>query len=104
MNYAEIIGNGTADNKRSNARVLDWDGNERLKGNLYVGCNTNSSGGSKVLSTADKGIATGVASLNASGKVPYEQISPTVYKFTETISANSTSDTVIDIDVRIPQL
>ena len=30
--YAEIIGNGTAENARSNARTLDWDGNEVLYG------------------------------------------------------------------------
>lgn len=47
-NYAEIVGNGTADNARSNARTLDWDGNERVKGNLYVGCNADSSGGTRV--------------------------------------------------------
>ena len=48
INYAEIIGNGTADNARSNARTLDWDGNERLKGDLYVGANTDGTGGTKV--------------------------------------------------------
>ena len=46
--YAEIVGNGSGSNARSNARVLDWDGNERLKGDLYVGCGTDSSGGTKV--------------------------------------------------------
>jgi len=35
--YAEIVGNGTADNARSNARTLDWDGNEVLAGKLTVG-------------------------------------------------------------------
>lgn len=32
--YAEIIGNGTDGNSRSNARTLDWSGNESLLGNL----------------------------------------------------------------------
>ena len=32
--YVEIVGKGTADNARSNARTLDWDGNESLAGNL----------------------------------------------------------------------
>ena len=50
--YAEIIGNGTADNARSNARALDWNGNEYLKGDLYVGCNADSTGGSKVATEA----------------------------------------------------
>lgn len=34
--YAEIVGNGTADNARSNARTLDWSGNETLAGNLFL--------------------------------------------------------------------
>lgn len=48
MNYVEIIGNGTTGNTRSNARALDWDGNEYLKGDLYVGCNAKSIGGTKL--------------------------------------------------------
>ena len=36
-NYIEIVGKGTADNARSNARTLDWDGNEILAGKLTVG-------------------------------------------------------------------
>lgn len=40
--YAEIVGNGTADNARSNARTLDWNGNEELQGELYLGgCTAN---------------------------------------------------------------
>ena len=35
-NYVEIVGNGTASSK-SNARALDWDGNEWLAGKLHVG-------------------------------------------------------------------
>ena len=35
-NYVEIVGNGTADDARSNARTLDWDGNEVLAGGLTV--------------------------------------------------------------------
>ena len=47
INYAEIVGNGTA-NARSNARALDWSGNERLMGDIYVGCNADSTGGTKL--------------------------------------------------------
>lgn len=36
--YIEIVGNGTA-NARSNARTLDWSGNEVLAGKLTVGIN-----------------------------------------------------------------
>ena len=35
--YIEIVGNGTADNDRSNARTLDWNGNEVLAGKLTIG-------------------------------------------------------------------
>ena len=36
MNYAEIVGNGKDINNRSNARTMDWDGNEELAGDLTV--------------------------------------------------------------------
>lgn len=36
-NLVEIVGNGTADDARSNARTLDWDGNETLAGRLTLG-------------------------------------------------------------------
>ena len=32
--YVEIVGNGTRSNNRSNARTLDWQGNETLAGDL----------------------------------------------------------------------
>ena len=53
MNYVEIIGNGTGSNSRSNARVLDWNGNERILGDLYVKCNSDSTGGKKVATVDD---------------------------------------------------
>lgn len=41
--YAEIVGNGTNDQNRSNARTLDWNGNEILAGKLTVGANPTNS-------------------------------------------------------------
>ena len=35
-NYVEIVGNGTSTSARSNARTLDWDGNETLAGKLSL--------------------------------------------------------------------
>lgn len=35
--YAHIVGNGTADNKRSNAHTIDWQGNAWYAGNVKVG-------------------------------------------------------------------
>lgn len=49
MNFAEIIGNGIADNARSNAYALDWDGNGHYIGDVYVECNADSSGGTKLV-------------------------------------------------------
>ena len=37
-NYVEIVGNGTS-STRSNARTLDWSGNEVLAGKLTIGAN-----------------------------------------------------------------
>ena len=40
--YIEIVGNGTDENVRSNARTLDWDGNEVLAGKITAnGVNLN---------------------------------------------------------------
>ncbi len=38
--YVEIVGNGTSDSARSNARTLDWNGNESLAGGLTLGMGT----------------------------------------------------------------
>lgn len=35
-NFVEIVGNGSSDDNRSNARTLDWNGNERLAGTLTI--------------------------------------------------------------------
>ena len=53
MNYAEIIGNGTANSARSNAYALDWNGNGHFMGDIYVHTNADSSGGTKVATVAD---------------------------------------------------
>jgi len=42
-NYIEIVGNGTATNARSNARTLDWNGNETLAGDLKINGNVSMS-------------------------------------------------------------
>ena len=36
-NYAHIVGNGTANNARSNAHTLDWEGNAWFAGSLTLG-------------------------------------------------------------------
>ena len=47
-NYVLVVGNGTADNARSDALTLDWNGNLRVKGSIYVGANADGSGGTQV--------------------------------------------------------
>lgn len=52
--FQNIAGNGTSNANRSTMFARDWNGNEYLSGNLFVGCNdftTTSSG----LTTADAG-------------------------------------------------
>lgn len=56
--FLEIVGNGTSDNARSNARALDSNGNEYLKGTLKVGCNSDSSGGTEVAVKVDTVLTT----------------------------------------------
>jgi hypothetical protein len=46
--YVEIVGNGSDTATRSNARSLDWQGNEYLMGDLYINCNPDGTGGTKV--------------------------------------------------------
>ena len=42
--YVEIVGNGTTSSARSNARTLDWDGNENIAGMLRIGSSTSTGG------------------------------------------------------------
>lgn len=52
--FQSVVGNGTGDSNRANMFARDWNGNEYLAGNLYVGCNdyTTTSEG---LTTANAG-------------------------------------------------
>ena len=55
--YAHIVGNGSSDNKRSNAHTLDWSGNAWFAGDVYVGSTsgTNKDEGSVKLATEEYG-------------------------------------------------
>lgn len=52
---AHIVGNGTADDARSNAHTLDWNGDAWYAGDVYVGSTsgTNKDNGSKKLATEE---------------------------------------------------
>lgn len=71
--YLDIIGNGTADNARSNAATVDWSGNAWYQGDVYVGSTsgTNKDAGSKKLATEDyvDVAVAGVTIQNASSTV-----------------------------------
>lgn len=71
--YAEIIGNGYANN-RSNARTLDWQGNETISGDLYF------NGGAQSLSSqlADKANSSALAAVATSGDYGDLQNTPTI--------------------------
>ena len=94
MNYAEIVGNGGS-SARSNARALDWEGNEYLSGSVYVGCGTNSTGGTKLATetfvTGKMGTANGIAELDENGKVPSSQLPSYVDDVEEYDSADVTA-------------
>lgn len=46
--FADIVGNGADILNKSNAYALDWNGNVYLKGGVYVNCNADSTGGTKL--------------------------------------------------------
>jgi hypothetical protein len=49
--FADIVGNGNSEGLetvRSNAYALDWEGNLYLKGGVYVNCDADSTGGTKL--------------------------------------------------------
>ena len=71
--FVEIVGNGTSAN-RANARTLDWEGNERLAGDLYVHADADGTDGNKVLSEDMVGIPNGLASLDDAGRIAASQL------------------------------
>lgn len=50
--YADIVGGGSGESTRKNIEATTWTGDKRMKGDVYVGCNDDSTGGTKVLSEA----------------------------------------------------
>ena len=83
--YAEIVGNGTSDNARSNARTLDWAGNEWLAGKL----------------TASAGLATpgDVSGGTFNGKALHDLIKVSMFAVGKALTANKVTDVVIPYTV-----
>lgn len=46
--YADIIGNGASSDARKNIEATTFTGDKRMKGDVYVGCNDDSTGGTKL--------------------------------------------------------
>lgn len=67
--FADIVGNGTDALNKSNAYALDWDGNVYLKGGVYVNCNADSTGGTKLSLDVD-------SIMNAIKDQLYEKVYP----------------------------
>lgn len=65
--YVEIVGNGSY-SARSNARALDWSGNEYLKGDIYVQCDADSTNGKKITTSPFTGATS--STNGATGLVP----------------------------------
>lgn len=67
--FADIVGNGTDTMNKSNAYALDWRGNLYLKGGVYVNCNADSTGGTKLSLDVD-------SIMNAIKDQLYEKVYP----------------------------
>lgn len=91
---AFVIGNGTQDAEwpYSNALKVDWDGNMMLNGDVYVGCNTDSTGGTRLphdvrvngTSVVSNGVANvplgdGIAYANGVLKIKTDTYTPFFY-------------------------
>lgn len=47
--YADIVGGGDTDEERKNIEATTWTGDKRLKGDVYVHCEDDSTGGQKLI-------------------------------------------------------
>lgn len=101
--YADIIGYGSGENTRKNIEATTWTGDKRLKGDIYINCNDDSTGGTS-LSTAlsgkipitEKGAANGVATLDANGRIPYSQLPESAMEYKGTWDASTNTPTLVD--------
>ena len=88
-NYVEIVGKGSSDANRSNARTLDWSGNEVLAGNLTFNGNvslTAALAGKKNISTITVDDVLGNISANSGGYKEIDITIPSGYKTTGIVS------------------
>ena len=75
--YLFTVGNGNNASSKSNAFVVDLYGNGRFNGDLYVGCNADSTGGSKVIAIPEPPTTDGTYTLQvvvSSGEATYSWV------------------------------
>lgn len=97
--FIEVIGNGTDNNNRSNARTLDWQGNEVLAGGLKI----NGTQDVAVINPATSAATTLVAGkLNTLGSVDYATIALPATPGTAEYNGTFTSTTSGNITVSLP--
>lgn len=83
--YAVIVGNGTADNARSNAMTLDWSGNLVLAGDITNGSNQTLSGVNTAQTNKHKVTSKSVATTGWTSDTT-SQSGTTLYKKTIALS------------------
>ena len=88
-NYIEIVGKGSSDSNRSNARTLDWSGNEVLAGDLTI--QGNVSLGLKTYSTTQNGVTYELFMMGKMGILTVKTGS-----LTNAVSGNTTLVTLTD--------
>lgn len=73
--YAHIVGNGTAEDARSNAHTLDWDGNVWFAGNIKIGGTGYNDSAAVYLATVPKVTTVSIPTANWTGDTaPYSQV------------------------------
>lgn len=81
-----VVGVGDDDEHRKNGFAVTTDGDTRLKGDVYVGCNNDSTGGRKVTSQAQGEVLT-VSGVTAQSYKDYAVTFPTPYASTPLVVA-----------------
>ena len=84
LEYADIVGNGTAENARSNAYALTWTGDGKYAGDVYVGANADSSGGEKLAKESDIPVESGTGA----GSVQTKEFNSSNITYTNVASGN----------------
>ena len=102
--YAHIVGNGTAEDARSNAHTLDWKGNAWYSGDVYVGSTsgTNKDEGSKKLAT-EEFVNTSIANLVDSAPDTLNTLNELATAIQENDNIIDTLNATITNKVTIPQ-